>query len=59
MELDLLEKARKDRDKQEAQATKVLLVVTDTEGNKGKAPMQDLPEVTISQQLKVLMHTSQ
>ena len=59
MEMDLLEKVRKGREEQEAQETKVLLVVTDTEGNKGKDPMQDLPEVTISQQLKVLMHTSQ
>ena len=58
MELDLLEKVRKDREEQESQSTKVLLVVTDTEENKGKYPMQDLLEVTVSQQLKVLMHTS-
>ena len=42
MGLNLLEKVRKDREEQEAQATNILLVVTDTEGNKGKAPMQDL-----------------
>ena len=53
MELDLLEKVRKDREEQESQATKVLSVVTNTEGNKGKYPMQDLQGVTISQQLKV------
>ena len=49
MELDLLEKVRKDREEQEAQSTKVLLVVSDTKGNKGKYPMQDLPEVMVSQ----------
>ena len=52
MELDLLEKVRKEREEQEAQATKALSVVTDTEGNKGKAHMQDLLEVTVSKQLR-------
>ena len=59
MEMDLLEKVRKDREEKEAQATKVLSIVTYTEGNKGKYPMQYLPQVIVSQQLKVLMHTSQ
>ena len=40
MELDLLEKVKKDREEKEAQQTKVLLVVTYTDGNKGKDPME-------------------
>ena len=59
MELDLLEKVKKEREENEAQQTKVLLVVTYTDENKGKDPMEDLPRVTVSQQLKTLMHTSQ
>ena len=43
MELDLLEKVRKGREELEAQETKALSIVTDIEGNKGKAPMQPLP----------------
>ena len=43
MELNLLEKVRKDREEEEAKATKVLSVVTYTEWNKGKYPMEDLP----------------
>ena len=44
MELDLLEKVWKDREEQESQAKRVLSIVTYTKGNKGKAPMQDLPQ---------------
>ena len=33
--------------------------MTYVEGDKGNAPIQYLPQVTVSQQLKVLMHTSQ
>ena len=59
MELDILEKVKKDREEKEAQQTKFLLVVTYTNGNKDKDHMEYLPRVTVSQQLKALMHTSQ
>ena len=43
MELNLLEKVRKDMEEKEAQETKVPLVVTYPDGRKGKIPMEDLP----------------
>ena len=59
MELDLLEKVKKDMEEKESHQIKVISVVTYTYGNKGKDPMEYLPRVTVSQQLKALMHTSQ
>ena len=43
MELNLLEKVRKDMEEKEAQETKVSSVVTYPDGNKGKIPMEYLP----------------
>ena len=58
MQMDLLEKMRKDREEEESQEIKVPSMETHTDGNKGKCPMEHLLEVTISQHLKALMHTS-
>ena len=58
MELALLEKVKKDKEESQSHQTKFLSVVTYTDGNKGKDPMEYLPSVTYSQQLKTLMHTS-
>ena len=41
MELDLLEKVRKDREEKEAQETKVPSVVTYPDGDKGKILIED------------------
>ena len=58
MQMDLLEKMRKDREEEESQEIKVPSMATHTDGNKGKCLMEHLLEVTIYQHLKVLMHTS-
>ena len=58
MQMDLLEKIRKDREEKEAQATQVPSVETHPDGDKGKGLIADLPEATIPQQFKSLMHTS-
>ena len=59
MELDILEKVIKYREEKEAQEAKVPLVITYQDGNKGKSPMEDPPQVKVAQQLKALMQTSQ
>ena len=59
MKLDLLEKIIKDREEKESQVTKVPSVVTYPNDNKGKFPMQYLSQVTATEQLKSMMHTSQ
>ena len=48
MELNLLEKVRKDMEEKEAQETKVPSVVTYPDGNKGKIPMEYIPHLTVS-----------
>ena len=56
--MDLLEKMRKDREEKESHATKFPSVATHPDGDKGKGLMGYLPEATVAQQLKALMHTS-
>ena len=53
-----MEKVRKDREQKEPQATKNQSVPTHPDGDKGKGLMEDLPKLTIVQQLKTLIHTS-
>ena len=43
MELDILEKERKDKEEKEAQEAKVPSVITYPDGNKGKIPMEYPP----------------
>ena len=43
MELEILEKVRKDREEKEAQEEKVPPIITYLYGNKGKIPMEDPP----------------
>ena len=57
MELDILEKERKDKEEKEAQEAKVPSVITYPDGNKGKIPMEYPPRVNIAQQLKSMMQT--
>ena len=57
MQMDLLEKMRKDRKENESHTTKFPSVATHPEGDKGKGLMGYLPEATVAQQLKSLMHT--
>ena len=58
MQMDLLDKMRKDKVEMESQATKVPSVATHPDRDKGKGPMEDLHEEIVAQQVKALMHTS-
>ena len=58
MQMDLLEKIRKDKEEKEAQTTQVPLVETHPDGDKGKGLMEHIPEAIVAQQVKALMHTS-
>ena len=59
MELDILEKKRKDKEEKEAQATKHSSVTPSSAIHKGKVPMEDVPQASVAQQGKALIHTSQ
>ena len=59
MELDIQEKIRKDREEKEARAIKDSSVVSASNRDKGKGPMEGLPQETVSQQVKALIHTFQ
>ena len=59
MELNILEKVTKYRKEKKYPEAKFPLVITYLDGNKDKIPMVDLPQVTIAQQLKSIMQTSQ
>ena len=59
MELNILEKVTKYRKEKKYPEAKFPLVITYPDGNKGKIPMEDPPQVNISQQLKTLIQTSQ
>ena len=48
MQMELLEKIKKDREENEAQETKFPLVETHPDADKGKGLMEDLPKETIS-----------
>ena len=43
MELEIIEKVRKDREEKEAQEEKVTSIITYPDGNKCKIPMEYLP----------------
>ena len=58
LQIDVLEKVRKDREEKEDEATKNLSMATFPNGNKGKGLMEDLPEVPVREQVKALMLTS-
>ena len=58
MELDILEKMRKDKEK-EAQIAKYSSVTPSSTIDKGKGPMEDVPQASVAQQIKSLIHTSQ
>ena len=47
LQIDVLEKLRKEREQKEAEATKNSLVEIFPEGDKGKCLMEDLPEVPV------------
>ena len=49
MELDILEKMRKDKEEKEAQATKYSLITTSSAMDKVKFPMEDVPRASIAQ----------
>ena len=59
MELDIPKKIRKDSEEKEAHEENVPAVITYLDGNKGKIPMEDPPQVNSYRQLKTLMQTSQ
>ena len=58
MELDILEKVRKDKEEKEAQATKYSLVTTRSAMDKGKGPMEDIPHAYITKHVKTLALSS-
>ena len=49
MEIDILEKVIKYREEKEEKEAKVPPVITYPYGNKGKIPMEDLPQVIVAQ----------
>ena len=56
----MLEKMRKDEEEEkEAQTDKYSLVTQISAMDKGKGPMEDVQQASISQQVKSLIHTSQ
>ena len=59
IELDILEKMRKDKEEKESQATKDSAVTPSSAIDKGKVPMGDVPQASVAQQVKALIHTSQ
>ena len=59
MELDILEKMRKYKEEKEAQAAKDSLVTPSSAMDKGKGPMEEIPQVPVAQQVKSLIHTAQ
>ena len=59
MELDILEKMRKDKEEKEAQATKDSSATPSSAIDKGKGPMEDVPQESVAQQVKRLIHASQ
>ena len=66
MEIDIQEKVMKYREEKEAQATtKEALAVkntsmeTSSDTNKGKGPMEEIPQASIEQQVKYYLHTSE
>ena len=59
MELDILENMRKDKEEKYAQATKDSSMTPSLAIDKGKGPMEDVPQEFVAQQVKALIHTSQ
>ena len=49
MQMELLDKIRKDREEKEAHAMQVPSVATHLDGDKGKGIMEDLPKETLAQ----------
>ena len=50
---------RKGQEEKEAQADKYPSLTTISTMDKGKGPMEDVPQESIAQQVKTLIHTSQ
>ena len=59
MELDIQENLRKDREEKDALAIKDSSVACTSNWDKGKGHMESIPLVTVAQQVKALIHTSQ
>ena len=64
MDLDIKEKVIKDREEKEAQATakealaaKNASIETSLDIGKGKAPMEEVPQTSMEQQVKDYLHT--
>ena len=59
MELDIQEKMVKDKEEKEAQAAKDTSIANISATNKGKSPMEEIPEASVDQQVKAYLHTSE
>ena len=59
MELDIQENLRKDREEKDALAIKDSSVACTSNWDKGKGLMESIPQETMAQKFKSLMHTSQ
>ena len=53
------EKIIRHREEKEAQVTKDPSIATSSDIDKGKSPMEDIPQASIDQQVKSLIHTSE
>ena len=58
LQIDVLEKVRKDREQKEAKATKNSSVAIFADGDKGKGLIEDLPKLPVREQVEVLIITS-
>ena len=66
MDLDILERMEKDREEREAQAatkealaSKTASVGTSSDLDKGKSPMGEIPQISVEQQVKDYLQTSE
>ena len=59
MELDIQEKMVKYRDAKQAQAAKNTSIATSSAIDKGKSPMEEIPQASVDQQVEAYLHTSE
>ena len=66
MELDILERMEKDREEREAQAatkedlaSKTVSMGTSSDLDKGKDPMGENPKISVEQEVRDYLHTSE
>ena len=59
MELDIQEKMVKDREAKEAHAAKNISITTSSAADKGKSPIEEIPQASVDEQDKYYLQASQ